>query len=121
METKELTCIRCPLGCLMSVTMEGKEVQQVEGNTCPRGDAYARVELVNPTRMVTTTMRIAGGYRRRVPVKTASDIPKDKIFDVMREIDAATVKAPAKIGEVLLKDVAGTGVDVIATKTVEGI
>ena len=121
METKELTCIGCPMGCQLTVTLENGEVTEVKGNTCQKGDIYARKEVTNPTRIVTSTVRITGGDKERVCVKTASDIPKDKIFEVMKDIDAAVVAAPAHIGDVLVKDVAGTGVDVIATRNVEKV
>ena len=119
METRELTCIGCPMGCQLSVTLENGEVTLVKGNTCQKGDIYARKEVVNPTRIVTSTVKITGGDKERISVKTASDVPKDKIFDVMKAIDACATAAPAHIGDVLIKDVAGTGVDVIATRNVE--
>ena len=79
MEIRELTCIGCPMGCQMRVTMEAGEIRQVEGNTCRRGDVYARKEVTNPTRIVTSTVRVTGGELPVVSVKTASDIPKEKI------------------------------------------
>ena len=118
MEIKELTCIGCPMGCQLTVSIENGKVTEVKGNTCQKGDIYARKEVVNPTRIVTSTVKIVGGDKERVSVKTASDIPKDKIFDVMKDIDNAVVSAPAHIGDVLIKDVAGTGVDVIATREI---
>ena len=121
METRELTCIGCPMGCLLTVTLDNGEVTEVKGNTCAKGDIYARKEVVNPTRIVTSTVKIEGGDKERVSVKTANDIPKDKIFEVMKDIDAACVKAPVHIGDVLVKDVAGCGVDVIATRNVEAV
>ena len=121
METRELTCIGCPIGCLLTVTLDKGEVTEVKGNTCAKGDIYARKEVVNPTRIVTSTVKITDGDKERVSVKTANDIPKSKIFEVMKDIDAACVKAPVKIGDVLVKDVAGTGVDVIATRNVEAV
>ncbi|MCR5672013.1 MAG: DUF1667 domain-containing protein [Butyrivibrio sp.] len=121
MEKRELTCIGCPMGCLLTVSMENGEVTEVTGNTCQKGDIYARKEVTNPTRIVTSTVKIAGGDKERISCKTANDIPKGKIFEVMKDIDAAEVKAPAKIGDVLIKDVAGTGVDVIATRNVEAV
>lgn len=80
MEVRELTCIGCPLGCQLTVTMGNDEIK-VEGNTCPRGEAYAKKEVTNPTRIVTSTVRVEGGTIERAAVKTASDIPKGKIFD----------------------------------------
>ncbi len=119
METRELTCIGCPLGCSLSVTMENGEVTSVTGNTCPRGDAYARKEVTNPTRIVTSTVRVSGGKAVMVSCKTASDIPKGKIFEITKALETVTVPAPVKIGDVVLANVADTGVDVIATKNIE--
>ena len=118
MNTVNLICIGCPLGCPLTVEMEGSEVKAVSGNTCPRGDAYARKEMTNPTRIVTSTVRVAGGRLAMVSVKTASDIPKGKIFDCVKALKDVEVKAPVKIGDVIVENVAGTGVNIIATKTV---
>lgn len=118
MEVRELTCIGCPLGCQLTVTMGENEIK-VEGNTCPRGEAYAKKEVTNPTRIVTSTVKVEGGTIERVSVKTVSDIPKGSIFECMKEIHAAKVKAPVHIGDVILADCAGTGVAVVASKNVE--
>lgn len=119
MSIKKLICIGCPLGCPIEVEQNGTEIVSVKGNTCPRGDAYARKELTNPTRIVTTTVHVEGGTQSMVPVKTKEDIPKEKIFACMKEIRRVTVAAPVVIGDVVLANVAGTGVDIVATKTVE--
>ena len=118
MNTVNLICIGCPLGCPLTVEMEGNEVKSVAGNTCPRGDAYAKKELTNPTRIVTSTVRVAGGKLAMVSVKTQSDIPKGKIFDCVKALKDVEVTAPVKIGDVIVENVAGTGVNVIATKNV---
>ena len=118
MSTVNLICIGCPLGCPLTVEMEGNEVKSVSGNTCPRGDAYARKELTNPTRIVTSTVRVNGGRLAMVSVKTESDIPKGKIFDCVKALRDVEVQAPVKIGDVIVENIAGTGVNVIATKNV---
>lgn len=118
METRELICINCPLGCALTVTLENGEVTRVTGNTCPRGEAYARKECTNPTRIVTTTVRVEGGRLPVVSVKTASDIPKGKIADCVTALKDVKVKAPVHIGDVILENAAGTGVNIIATKDV---
>ena len=118
MSTVNLICIGCPLGCPLTVEMEGNEVKSVAGNTCPRGDAYAKKELTNPTRIVTSTVRVAGGKLAMVSVKTESDIPKGKIFDCVKALKEVEVNAPVKIGDVIVENVAGTGVNIIATKNV---
>lgn len=116
MEKRELICIGCPMGCPVTVEMEGGQIVSVAGNTCPRGDAYARKEVTNPTRIVTSTVKVEGGAVEMVSVKTKEDIPKGKIFDCVRALKGMTVKAPVRIGDVILADVAGTGVDVVATR-----
>ena len=113
MEERKLTCIGCPMGCPLTVTLDGGAVVTVQGNTCPRGDAYARREVTAPTRIVTTTVRVTGGT-----LPAVSDIPKEKIFDVVRALKSVVVPAPVHIGQILLPDAAGTGVDVVATKDV---
>ena len=118
MSTRELTCIGCPLGCALTVTMDGDTVSSVTGNTCPRGDAYARKEVTNPTRIVTSTVRVNGGVCPMVNVKTASDMRKDKIFACTEALKDVVATAPVKIGDVLLANVAGTGVDIVAARNV---
>ena len=118
MEEKNLICINCPLGCPLTVTMEGGEVKEVKGNTCPRGDAYARKELTNPTRIVTSTVKVKGGKLAMASVKTAHDVPKGKIFDCVKAIQDIELEAPVAIGQVVLANVCGTGVDIVATKNV---
>lgn len=118
METRELTCIGCPMGCALTVEMNEKEVVSVTGNTCKRGDVYARKEVTNPTRIVTSSVMVEGGNLAAVSVKTKEDIPKGKIFDCMKALKGVKVQAPVHIGDVIVKDIAGTGVDVIATKNI---
>lgn len=118
MEKRELICIGCPMGCVLSVEIEGNEVLNVSGNTCKRGDAYARKEILSPTRIVTSTVKVEGGSLAAVSVKTKEDIPKEKVFDCVTALKDVTVKAPICIGDVVLANVAGTGVDVVATKNV---
>ena len=118
MDKKELTCIGCPLGCALTVTIEGTEIT-VTGNTCPRGADYAKKEVTDPRRIVTSSVSVTGGVIKKVSVKTKTDIPKDKIFDVMTEIKKITVPAPVAIGDVICDNIADTGVMLVATKNVE--
>lgn len=114
-----LTCIRCPKGCQVTVTLEGGQVTSVAGNGCPRGDAYARKEVTDPTRVVTTVVPVSGSdVARMVSVKTAGDVPRAKVLDVVRALSGVSMAAPVHIGDVVLADVCGTGVDVVATKDV---
>ena len=119
--TKELTCINCPMGCHLTVTWEEGKEPVVTGNTCKRGEIYAGKEVTNPTRIVTSSVEVTGGTKPIVSVKTASDIPKGKIFEVMKSLKGITVAAPVRIKDVILADAAGTGVSIIATKNVEKI
>ena len=86
MEQRELTCINCPLGCQLTVTLENGAVAAVAGNGCPRGDRYARDEVCHPMRMLTSTVPVRGGALRRVSVKTAAPIPRERIFAAMAGI-----------------------------------
>jgi CxxC motif-containing protein len=119
MEIRELICIGCPLGCLVNVElMEGK-IENISGYTCKRGEAYAKKEVTNPTRMVTSTVKVINGEKQLVSVKTKTDIPKNKIFECMEQISQVQVEAPIAIGDVILNNVAGTSVDIVATKNVK--
>ena len=118
MEYRELTCIGCPMGCTVTVGLDNGEIVSVSGHTCKKGEIYARKEVTSPTRIVTSTVRVKGGSRERVSCKTAEDIPKGKIAEVMRDINAAEATAPVHIGDVLITNVADTGVSVVATSNV---
>ena len=109
----KMICINCPKGCEMDVSVEGDNVS-VTGHTCPRGEAYAKSEVTNPTRMVTGLVRVAG-MRKPLPVKTKTAIPKGKIDATLFALHQATVQLPVKIGDVVIPNVADTGVDVVAT------
>ena len=111
---KELICITCPRGCHLSVD----DNLNVTGNMCPRGAMYAKAELTHPVRMVTSTVVVNAKGECRLPVKTKEPIPKELIFKVMEEIDKVQVNAPIKIGDVVIKNVLGTGVDIVATKDI---
>lgn len=118
MKTVNLICIGCPLGCPLTVEMDGAEVKSVTGNTCKNGDKYARKEMTNPTRIVTSTVRVRGGHLPVVCVKTATDIPKGKMLECVRQLRDVEVSAPVSIGQVIVPDIAGTGVAVIATRNI---
>ncbi|MFA5481130.1 MAG: DUF1667 domain-containing protein [Bacilli bacterium] len=112
---KHLTCTICPRGCHLEVD----ENLNVTGNFCPRGVIYAKSELTNPTRMLTSTVKIHSKYAVRLSVKSERPLPKGKLFDCMRELDKVMVKAPVKIGDVVLKNICDTNIDIIATKNIE--
>ena len=100
MTKRELTCIACPIGCQITVSFDDNGlITDVTGNTCKRGDAYARSECTAPTRSLTTTVKIVDGVDPVVPVKSSGPVPKELMFDCMKEINAVSIKAPVKIGE----------------------
>ena len=113
----EITCINCPVGCRLSVTLENGQVTSVTGNTCKRGEIYARQECVDPQRMVTAVIPVAGSAKP-LSVKTRTPIPKKLIDECMKALSAVEIAAPVKAGSVVLANVCGTGVDIIATKSV---
>ena len=115
---QQITCINCPVGCLMTVTVEDGKVTSVTGNTCKRGVAYAEQECVAPQRMVTAVVTVQG-RKTPVSVKTRTPIPKKDIFACMKQLAALTIEAPVHMGDVVCANVCESGVDVIATKTVE--
>ncbi|MCI8442759.1 MAG: DUF1667 domain-containing protein [Provencibacterium sp.] len=112
---KELICIVCPKGCHLKVDEENG--YQVTGFSCQRGEEYGRQELLHPTRVLTSTVRVEGGLHARLPVKTNGVIPKEKMMEAMRLLDDICVQAPVKTGQVILADILGTGVSFIATRS----
>ena len=118
-DTSHYLCINCPLGCRLEVDANGDDIIEVRGNACKRGLEFARQEHTDPRRMVTTTVAVRGAPLARLPVATADAVPKDAVRDVCRALHALELHAPVEIGDVVLADVLGTGVDVIATRTLE--
>lgn len=118
MEMRKITCIICPNGCALQVEVEDEEVLDVSGNACMRGYAYAQTEVQNPTRMLTSTVEVEGGSAPRVSVKTEKEIPKGKLMECARELKEVKVKAPVQIGDKLVKNIAQTGIDIVATVNV---
>lgn len=118
-EKLSLTCIICPMGCSMEVEVETnasgqKKVLSVKDNGCKRGEQYAAKEVQNPTRTLTTTIKVEGGELPLVPVKTAGEVPKASLLQCMEVVRRASCKAPVKRGDVLIYDLLGTGVNVVA-------
>ena len=112
---KEFVCIVCPRGCQLSID----ENMNVTGNFCPRGKAYAISEVTNPTRMITSSIRVINRDDLLVSVKTSNPVPKGMIFEVMKEIDKASVEAPTKIGDIAIENILGLGVNVLITKEIK--
>jgi CxxC motif-containing protein len=116
---KELICIACPIGCHLTVDID--KDYHVTGNNCPKGISYGKKELTNPTRPVTSTVIINGGLLPRIPVKTSGEIPKLKIFEVMKEINQAMLTAPVSMGDIVIKNVLGLNVDIITTRSMKKV
>ena len=116
---KVITCINCPVGCRLAVSLsDDGEFISVSGYTCPRGAVYARQECTLPERMITAVISVEGST---VPlsVKTSRTVPKSMIHDVMRELSKLNIETPISSGQVILHDILHTGVDIIATRSVE--
>ena len=104
------------MGCAITVEIDDDgNISSVTGNTCKRGDAYARTECTNPVRSFTTTVKVSGGAHPVVPCKSSAPLPKGSIMDCAEFIRGVEIKAPVKLGDVLIKDILGTGVDIVAT------
>ncbi len=116
---KELICINCPMGCHLEVDDSDKENIIVKGNTCPRGKTYGINEVLHPKRMVTSSVYVLNGKNPVVSCKTKDAIPKELIFDSLNVLKETKVEAPVKIGDVLVKNILNTGVDIVATSNVE--
>lgn len=115
---REFPCVSCPLGCLLHVELKDEKIERIEGNRCPRGEAYAREEITDPKRVLATSVKVLGGDYPLVSVRTDRPIPKRLIPDVMEIIRGLCVKAPVEIGQVLVANLAGTGANLIATRRV---
>lgn len=116
--TKTFTCIVCPRGCEVTATMNSAgDIEKIEGNFCPRGAEYVKNELTHPLRQLTSTVIIHGGIYNRLPVILSSEIPKDRMMDVMKALDGVEVTAPVSRGDIIINNVCGLGVDVIASRS----
>lgn len=116
METKVMNCIMCPMGCELTVSMENGKFVSVTGNSCPRGAKYAETEVTDPRRMLTTTVRIKGGLLPLLPVVSADVLPKGKIAECVAYLRNVTVQAPVKAGDVIVPDILGLGVNIVASR-----
>lgn len=117
----ETICTVCPIGCHLVITKDyvNPDNYVVTGNKCKRGENYGILEATNPTRVITSTIKINNTYLKRLPVKTKGAIPKDMNFKCMELINSLEVDAPVKVGQVIVKDILGTGVDLVASRSME--
>lgn len=109
-------CIGCPLGCRLEVEEDDSHIVEIRGFSCKRGKEYAEQEHIDPRRMVTTTIYVEGGLWARLPVKTTLPVPKNQVMVVCKQLQDIKIKAPIKMGEVIVKNVLDTGVDIIASR-----
>ena len=114
----QITCIICPIGCKILVRTDGTDFELLDGNKCKRGVEYARSEALDPRRMLTTSVLVTNGEWPLVSVKSSKTVPKDKLFSVLKEIKKTDVKAPIKSGQILIKNVANTGINIVSTKKI---
>ena len=112
---KELICISCPMGCHLKVDVEN---ETVEGNACKRGEVYGINEITNPVRVITSTVKVINGELPVMPVKTKEPIPKDMNFEVMELLKGSQVEAPIKVGDIIVKNILETGIDIVATRNI---
>lgn len=117
MENKKVTCILCPLGCRMEVTVDGKNILGIEGNSCPKGEAYARQEVKSPSRIVMSVVKCRNCTIPTVSVKTERAVPKGSIRGVMRALRDVEVQPPVNVGDVIIENVHGTGINIVATRS----
>ena len=115
---RNLLCICCPVGCELSVEVQDGAVLSVSGQQCKRGESYARQEAIAPKRVLTTTVRIKGRETGVLPVRTEGEIPKELLFSCMVVLKDVEVALPVASGAVLVEDICGTGIRVIATRTI---
>ncbi|MCL2194956.1 MAG: DUF1667 domain-containing protein [Oscillospiraceae bacterium] len=119
MNELNIVCTACPMGCSITATVDEHEtLVSVAGHRCRRGEAYARAEIANPARSFHSTLRVAGGDLPMVSVKTAAPVPKSTLMACAEATRDITANAPIAVGDVLLRDIAGTGVDLVATTRV---
>lgn len=118
LERKELTCIKCPRGCGILVETEQGRIVSITGNQCKNGKEYAQKEVSNPTRVLTTTVKVLGGTEKTAAVKTKGEIPKEMLLPAMKRIKEIEVEAPVVLGETILEDLCGTGIPLVAAACV---
>lgn len=118
MDTRNLICTVCPVGCSITVTLDVDRVYDIKGNSCMRGAEYAAAESTNPVRTLTTSMRVENGLARMVPVKSQKPVPKGLLMDCMGVINQHILNAPVTVGEVVIENILNTGVNIIATGNV---
>ena len=117
-ETRNMICTVCPTGCALTVRIDNGAVAEITGNGCKRGIPYARAEVENPVRTLTTTVRCCGGDRPLLPVRSSHPVPRSSLREMVRVLNGITLSAPVSEGSVVLADILGSGVDIVASRAV---
>jgi CxxC motif-containing protein len=121
MNNKELICIGCPVGCVLNVEILNNRVKDFSGNKCNKGKLYGQKECTNPTRIATSTVMVIGGKESVLPVKTDGEVPKEKLFNVINIMKNVKLEAPVSIGDIVVKDIFNTEINIVATKNIDKI
>lgn len=116
-ENRKVICILCPAGCVINIKLKKGKIVSVSGNRCIRGADYARKECINPVRILTTTVRVSGNGL--LSVKSQKPLPKSIIFDCMKELNNIRISIPVKSGDIIIKNILNTGIDIIATSEIK--
>lgn len=119
MPKKEITCILCPNGCDILIEYSDEELIEIEGAVCPKGKEYARQEIKDPLRILTSSVMVKGGDTSLVSVKSDKPVPLENIMDIMEELKELKVKAPISIGDIIIEKPNGIDCNIIATREVE--
>lgn len=122
MNNRKMICIVCPLGCQVEISKGNNDKEYiVKGNQCKRGEEYCIKEMTNPTRILTTTVRLRNSHLKRLPVRTDKPIPKTLIFECMQQLNRIELCAPVSAGSVLISNILNSGANVISSRSIESI
>jgi CxxC motif-containing protein len=119
MRQESLICISCPVGCYLNIEIPEEGEWKITGNKCKRGITYAKAELTNPVRIITTTVKIENAHLKRLPVRSNATIPKELMFLAMATINKTVVIGPVKMGDVIIENILGTGASIIASRSMD--
>lgn len=117
--TKEIICTVCPTGCRITVEGEGTNITSIVGNSCKRGVQYATDEFIEPKRLLTCSVKLEGATRAVLPVRSSAPVPLKNVFDCMKVVKTTSVTAPVKVGQVIIPDILGLGVDIVSAMSIE--
>ena len=116
---KEIICTVCPTGCRITVEGEGTNIASIVGNSCKRGIQYATDEFIEPKRLLTCSVKLEGAARAMLPVRSAAPMPLKDVFECMKVVKSTSVTAPVKVGDVIISDILGLGVDIVSAMSIE--